>query len=230
MEQKLEEMSAFFNARSATYDVVHTNGIDGGLESKKIPGEFLPEHCENLLDLGIGTGLELETVFRRFPEICVTGVDCSSEMLALLRKKYPDRNLELHQMSYFDYDFGTRRFDAAMTVMTLHHYTHAVKTELYRRILTALRPGGVYVECDFMIPPGEVPDPQAVEDSLFAEYARLKREQGLSDREEYHFDTPCTEENQIKMLRAAGFINVREVWRKGSTVVLVAEKPKGTSQ
>lgn len=219
----LEEMGAFFDARSETYDVVHTGHI-GGIESKRIPAQYLPENCKNLLDLGIGTGLELEAIFQRFPEMEVTGIDVSGEMLRLLKEKYPGRNIMLHQMSYFDFDFGTERYDAAVTVMTLHHYTHEVKTALYRRILKSLKPGGVYVESDYMIAPDSTPDPQATEDYLFAEYERLKREQGLDNANEYHYDTPCTEENQIKMLRAAGFANVREVWRDGDTVVLVGEK------
>lgn len=226
METKLEEMAAFFNARSATYDAVHTGSIDGGPESKSIPARFLPEGCRELLDLGVGTGLELKAIFRRFPEIKVTGVDVSEEMLRLLTEKYPGRALTLLKMSYFDFDFGQEAFDAAVTVMTLHHYTHEVKTALYRRILAALRPGGVYVECDYMITPDSTPDPQATEDFLFAEYARLKAEQGLDAEKEYHYDTPCTVENQIKMLKAAGFRNVRQVWQKGTTVTLVGEKEK----
>ena len=225
MNEKLEEMSAFFNTRSKTYDEVHTGHIGGGMESKRIPAQYLPEDCRTLLDLGIGTGLELEAVFSRFPEIQVTGVDYSEEMLALLQEKYPDKPLELHQISYFDFPFGTRQFDAAMTVMTLHHYTHEVKTELYRKILSSIKPGGVYIECDYMIGPDSTPDPQATEDFFFAEYERLKKVQGLDDSLEYHYDTPCTEENQIKMLKAAGFEDVREVWRIDDTVVLVGRRP-----
>lgn len=223
MEPKLEEMGAFFDARCEDYDIVHTNGIDGGPESKRVPAGYLPEGCKTLLDLGIGTGLELEAVFQRFPECRVTGVDLSARMLELLREKYPGRNLDLHQASYFDFDPGEERFDSAMTVMTLHHYTHEVKTELYRRLLRALKPGGVYVECDYMIPQSEE-DPQGLEDFYFSEYERLKREQGLSENREYHYDTPCTVENQKKMLAAAGFVQIREVWSKGCTVVLTAEK------
>lgn len=223
VEQKLEEMGAFFDARSKTYDEVHTGHI-GGMESKRVPARYLPENCGELLDLGIGTGLELEAIFARFPDMEVTGVDLSGEMLGLLRKKYPDKRLSLHQMSYFDYDMGEERFDAALTVMTLHHYTHEVKTGLYRRILSALRPGGTYIESDYMIPESATEDPQATEDFFFAEYERLKREQGLEREKEYHYDTPCTVKNQIKMLLDAGFSQVRQVWQEGSTVVLTAKK------
>ena len=223
MSDRLEEMGAFFDARSDTYDEVHLGHI-GGIESKRVPARYLPEHCRTLLDLGIGTGLELESIYERFTEIAVTGIDLSGAMLRLLQEKYPGRQLTLHQMSYFDYDMGEDRFDAALTVMTLHHYTHPVKTDLYRRILRSLKPGGVYIESDYMIPEGEVEDPQATEDFFFAEYERLKREQGLDQEQEYHYDTPCTVENQKKMLLEAGFSKVEVVWQEGSTVVLTAKK------
>lgn len=222
--ERLEEMGAFFDARFKQYDEVHTGHIDGGLESKRILADYLPSHCRTLLDLGVGTGLELEAVFRRFPEIQVTGIDLSGNMLQRLREKYPGKPLDLVQGSYFDFDMGSRRYDAALTAMTLHHYTHKVKTGLYRRILEALRPDGVYVECDYMIAEEECPTPQETEDFFFAEYERLKREQRLDAGREYHYDTPCTVENQKKKLRNAGFQRVRQVWRKGNTVVLVAER------
>ncbi len=222
MSGALEEMGAFFDARCRVYDAVHTGGIDGGMESKRVPAALLPEGTRTLLDLGVGTGLELEAVFARFPTVRVTGLDIAPRMLALLREKYPGRGLDLHLASYLDWDFGRARYDAALSVMTLHHYTHAVKLGIYQRLRDCLRPGGVYVECDYMLPEQVFADPQAEEDRLFAEYARLRREQGLEDGREYHFDTPCTVANQKRLLREAGFAAVKECWRQGSTVVLRA--------
>ena len=223
MDPKLEEMGAFFDARSDTYDEVHVGHIDGGMEGKRVTADYLPENCRTLLDLGIGTGLELESIFQRFPALTVTGIDLSGEMLRLLREKYPGKHLDLHQMSYFDYDMGESRFDAALTVMTLHHYTHEVKTDLYRRILRSLKPGGIYIESDYMIPMEEE-DPQGLEDFYFAEYDRMVREQGLDRDFEYHYDTPCTVENQQKMLLDAGFSQVEVVWQQGFTAVITAKK------
>ena len=224
MDPRLEEMGAFFSARCDTYDEVHTGHIDGGIESKRVLAQYLPENCRELLDLGVGTGLELEAVFERFPDIRVTGIDLSKKMLGLLSAKYPKRDLDLHCMSYFDFAMGESAYDCAMTVMTLHHYTHEVKTELYRRIRRSLRKNGIYIECDYMIAAKDNGDPQATEDFFFAEYERLKREQGLYDLKEYHYDTPCTLENQMKMLYNAGFSSVKKVWQIENTVVLVAEK------
>ena len=48
---------------------------------------LLPEGCGPLLDLGCGTGLELDRVFARWPELAVTGVDLCAAMLEKLREK-----------------------------------------------------------------------------------------------------------------------------------------------
>ncbi|WP_367355490.1 trans-aconitate 2-methyltransferase [Atribacter sp.] len=49
--------------------------------------ELLPETVVNLLDLGCGTGLELDEIFKIRPNIKVTGVDLSKAMLGILNKK-----------------------------------------------------------------------------------------------------------------------------------------------
>lgn len=222
--QQLEKMNEFFNIRSESYDIQHVNGIDGGIESKNILASFLPKNTETLIDLGIGTGLELEEVYKRFPNIKVTGIDIAEKMLEKLSEKYSDKHIELHLMSYFDYDFGKDKFDAALSVMTLHHYTHDVKTALYKRICDSINKNGVYIECDYMISEKETSNPQEIEDHFFSEYERLKKEQQLDGSMEYHYDTPCTVHNQRNMLLNAGFTLVKEVWQMKNTVVLVATK------
>ena len=223
MSDKLEEMSAFFNSRTETYNTVHLEHV-GGIESKQIIASFLPEHTKAIIDFGIGTGLELQAIFERFPEVEVVGLDIAENMLELLRKSYPDKKVDLHLTSYLDFNFGSELFDAALSVMTLHHYDHETKTDLYRRILNCTKSDGVYIECDYMLSEHEYENAQEMEDFYFREFIRLKCEQGITDKNEYHYDTPCTVENQIKMLHDAGFSSVKEKWRRGNTVLLVAYK------
>lgn len=61
------------------------------------------------------------------------------------------------------------------------------------------------------------------EDGLFRELLRLKREQGLSEKEFYHFDTPLTLEHETEALRAAGFAAVEIMGQWGHTAALRAE-------
>jgi len=223
MSELLEEMSGFFNARAEQYNAVHLEHV-GGIESKEIIATFLPEDTKTILDIGIGTGLELEGIYKRFPDAEVTGIDIAENMLQILKKSYPNKKINLHCESYFEYDYKNKLFDTALSVMTLHHYTHEVKTELYRKIFSSIKQGGVYIECDYMLSEHEYESAQEMEEHYFSEYTRKKKEQGLADDNEYHYDTPCTVANQVKMLLEAGFTNVREMWRNGNAVLLVAEK------
>ena len=224
MSPILEEMSSFFNSRAEIYNVKHIEAINGGIESKHIIASFLPEHSKTIIDFGIGTGLELESIFKRFPDIEVTGLDIAENMLKLLRQSYPTKNIHLHFENYLDYDFGKCRYDVALSVMTLHHYEHEEKTKLYRRIYDCIKLNGVYLECDYMLSEEEYENAQELEDLYFSEYERYKEEQGLCDNREYHYDRPCTVSNQKKMLSNAGFQNIHEVWRSGNTVILIADK------
>ena len=90
-QQKLEPMAQFFNSRAEIYDEVHTSHIDGGRASKDIVAGLLPEGTKRILDLGVGTGLELEAVFARFPEAHVTGIDMAEDMLQKLRERLPKK-------------------------------------------------------------------------------------------------------------------------------------------
>ena len=222
-DEKLEEMGAFFNARSDTYNEVHLGHV-GGIESKELIASFLPEHTRSIVDYGIGTGLELKAIFKRFPDIEVTGIDIAENMLQLLRETYPGKNITLHCMSYLDFDFGEKRYDAAISVQTMHHYKHDEKIALYRRIYKCIKDNGVYIENDYIISEFEFDNPQEMEDFYFAEYERLKAQQGITDSNVYHYDRPCTVANQVYMLKTAGFKNIREVWRKGNGITFVAEK------
>ena len=223
MAETLEEMSAFFNSRAEVYNTIHLEHV-GGMESKQVVASFLPEHTKTIIDFGIGTGLELEAIFERFPDVEVTGLDIAENMLRLLKENYPDKKVDLHMASYLEYDFGNSRYDAALSAMTLHHYNHEVKTNLYRKIFACIKQNGVYIECDYMLSEHEYENAQEMENFYFREYSRLKDEQRITDNREYHYDTPCTVTNQTDMLFNAGFSSVKEVWRKGNVVVLVAYK------
>jgi len=220
----LEEMGAFFNCRAEIYDEKHLEHINGGFTSKKVIASFLPEGTRTLLDIGIGTGLELEEIFKRFPYIEVTGLDVAENMLSLVRTKYPNNIIKLYNADCFSFDFGYCMYDVALSVMTLHHYNREDKMGLYRRLHSALKPGGMYIEGDYMITRPDGEGAQEIERFNFSELERLKREQGISDDKIYHYDTPCTVEHQKEMLFLSGFKSIHEVWRAENNIILVAGK------
>ena len=214
----LEKMNDFFAARVEGYDEHMLNDVPGCRNGYIRMAELVPPEAKTLLDLGCGTGLELDEIFKRYPDLSVTGVDMTAEMLAKLREKHPDKQLALVEGDYFRVDFGREQFDAAVSFQTMHHFSHEKKIGLYRKIYDSLKPGGVYIECDYMVVD------QADEDLYYAENARLRAELGLSGEEFYHYDTPCTVTNQLDMFGQAGFTQAEMVFREENTTIIVCRK------
>ena len=117
-ETPLEEMDGFFAARVNIYDK-HMSVWAKAYE--RLP-DYLPAGTKRLLDLGVGTGLELESIYRRFPSAELVGIDLSETMLAELRRKYPEKGIKTVCADYFTAELGTG-YDAAVSVESLHHFT-----------------------------------------------------------------------------------------------------------
>jgi tRNA (cmo5U34)-methyltransferase len=218
----MEKMNDFFTKRVEGYDHHMINNVAGCKEGYKRMADLLPASLENLLDLGCGTGLELEEIFKRHPAIKVTGIDLTKAMLERLQEKYQDKDITLINANYFDYDFGKEQYDAIISFQTMHHFSHAMKIALYSKLYTALRPKGKYIECDYMVVD------QSEEEFYYKENEKIRKDRNISVGGFYHYDTPCTIENQIKMLKAAKFEKVEMVWRKEDTTIIVADKIAGT--
>lgn len=214
---KLEKMDEFFTARVNGYDEHMQKEVGGCAEGYEQLARLLPDDIKTLLDLGCGTGLELEPIYKRFPRLAVTGVDMTRAMLDALREKFAAHNPRLLCESYFDYEYPERAFDAVVSFQTMHHFKRDVKLALYKKLHRTLKSGGVYIEGDYMAPD------DVTEAALFAENDRLRAEQGIPDGQFYHFDTPCTPAHQIETLENAGFTQVKAVWRFENTTIITAK-------
>ena len=213
----LEEMAAFFDARLEGYDAHMRDEIEGARLFYPFTADCLPkEPGVHVLDLGCGTGLELEEYFRRNPTARITGIDLAPGMLTALKAKFPDKVLTLVQGSYFDEPFGDEVFDAAVSVESLHHFTIDEKIPLYVKLHQALKPGGSFILTDYFADTDE-------QEALFrSELLRLKADQGISDDAFYHYDTPLTVAHETQALLKAGFTLVEVLAQWGATCTLKA--------
>ena len=185
-DEPLEGMAAFFDARTGEYEA---HMAPWAAQYQWMARE-LPAGTKRLLDLGCGTGLELDCIFRRFPDLEVTGVDLAGKMLDLL------------QADYFAWEPEDGSFDAVVAFETLHHVSAAKKAELFAKVHRWLRPGGVFLECDYIASTPEM------EEMAFAEAARRRARDGVPEGVFVHFDTPLTLEHELEALRAGGFASV----------------------
>ena len=190
---RLEKMDDFFAARVDGYDEHMRTNIEGADGFYAYTASLLPQAAgSEVLDLGCGTGLELEEYFALNPSAKITGIDLSESMLDALRAKFPEKDLTLVRDSYFDAPLGENRFDAAVSVESLHHFSAEMKAGLYAKLHAALKEGGVFVLTDYL------------------------------DSEFYHYDTPLLVEHEMEVLRQAGFKDVRivEKWGKSTCTVV----------
>lgn len=194
-DEPLETMGGFFDRRVDSYE----DHMRPWRAYYRWLGELIPAQAETLLDLGCGTGLELDEIFRLHPDIRVTGIDLAPGMLARLREKHPERKLTLTVGDYLTVPLAPCAFDVAVAFETLHHFPPETKLGLFRRIFVALRPGGMLLEGDYIAESDEM------ETYLFQELARRRARQHVPEGTFVHFDTPLTLAHELSLLSQAGF-------------------------
>ncbi len=103
--------------------------------------EYINTRSGSVLEVGIGTGLSLQ---HYKPDLEVTGIDFSAEMLAKAQAKVSDNSLnhviELRQMDARELDFPDDHFDtiAAMHIVSVVPEPERVMSEIAR----VCKPGG----------------------------------------------------------------------------------------
>lgn len=215
----LEKMNEFFDKRLDGYDEHMMTNIESSDVFYPYTAELLPKvDNAKILDLGCGTGLELEYYFRLNHSAKITGIDLTESMLNALRNKFPEKDLALICGSYFDVTFDENTFDAAVSVESLHHFTREEKIPLYAKLCKALKDGGYFILTDYFALSDE--DEKAFRNNLL----QLKAEQGIDDNEFYHYDTPLTVEHETGALLEAGFSSVEVLNNWGATFTLRANK------
>ncbi len=213
-DSPLEEMSDFFSKRLAGYE----EHMSVWKQSYQTFAKLLPLECEKILDLGCGTGLELEPIWQRHPGLEVTGIDLCPDMLQKLLKKHPDKRLTTICQDYFQYDLGSGKWDAVISFESLHHFLPERKRGLYQRIYNSLKDGCAFILGDYIACCDE-------EETLLRDTYQTKRIQSqIPDHRFVHFDIPLTLEHEKELLQGAGFIIKEILNNPDNATILVAQK------
>lgn len=208
LDKRREEMRNFFNEKIDTYDDVHINNY---MDIKENMIENLNGDIKVALDLGAGTGLELIPFFKKYPNSLVTVIDASEKMLEELVKRPFANKVERICGDFLKMDYDGK-FDAVISTSALHHFDEETKGDLYKKIYNALNNNGVFVNSDKYVKTLEE------QDNILNEY--------MNDPTLYkHMDTPLTKENEVKLLKKAGFkeINVLNT-RRDDYILIIAKK------
>ena len=211
-DSPLEEMSDFFAKRLDDYEE-HMSVWE---QSYQIFAESLPSKCKNILDLGCGTGLELDKIWQKNSHIEVTGVDLCQSMLDKLLKKHSDKHLTIVCQDYFKYDFGYDKWDAVISFESLHHFLPERKMELYQKVYYGLKRGGAFILGDYIACCDEE------EELLRSVYLKKRKQFSIPDNSFVHFDIPLTLEHEKELLQNVGFVIEKTL--DGDATIIIAGK------
>lgn len=106
--------------------------------------EQIPERCQNVLEIGCGTGTFSRLLAGRADR--VLAIDLSTQMIRLARessKLYP--NIDFTVGDVMTCHLPDNQFDCIATLTTIHHLPFE---PILRKIRKALKPGGIFVCLD----------------------------------------------------------------------------------
>jgi tRNA (cmo5U34)-methyltransferase len=232
---KIGEMGSvghFFGQISAGYDEAILKGIPPYAE---LIGSVLgycfmePSTPWSILELGCGTGNLSLSLREMFPNAQLTLVDLSPDMLtqAMLKLGSPDRQVDLVPGSFMALEFQPGQFDLVVSSMALHHLQDADKPEMYRRIFSWLKPGGLFRCADETLSL-----PAQAQERNMLRWEAWALESGATPDDlnvwithaEQH-DHYASLANHFEWLQEAGFKEVDCYWRKLMWTTFGARKP-----
>ena len=188
--ERNQKQRSFFNEKIDSYDDTHSTFMD----TKKTLGDNLDKDTQKILDLGAGTGLELIHVFELFPDVQVTVVDITENMLEELKKRSFADHVTTVCGDFFEVEFG-ENYDAVISTSALHHFKPEEKVKLYKKIYDCLKANGQFINCDKTASSVEV-----------EEHYLDELEHNIDVYK--HIDTPLTEEHEVEILKEVGFNDV----------------------
>lgn len=210
----LEEMADFFSKRLHDYE----QHMAVWKKSYEAFAALLPTDCQNILDLGCGTGLELDQIWQLNPAIAVTGIDLCQDMLDRLLEKHKGKNFTPICQDYFQYDFGSEKWDAVISFESLHHFFPEPKKMLYQKIYHSLKQGGIFLLGDYTACCEE-------EETLLRQTYLEKRKQSAIPADCFvHFDIPLTIAHELELLRSAGFSAENVMDAPEEATIFIAKK------
>ena len=213
------KMSQFFDEKASGYDQHMKRTVTSFEKFYNIilvPIERTKEAVE-ILDLGCGTGLELEGIFSKAPNAVITCIDLSEKMLSKLKSKYSRFLDQIKPIrgSYLMVPFPEKKYDYIVSVMTMHHFPYDTKCKLYKKIRKSMKNEGKYIEGDYVVSLEK-------ERQFLLEYNHKIKNIKESERNIFHIDIPFSIKTQSQLLLKGGFSKVKVIFHQNEAAIFVA--------
>ena len=159
---------AFFEGRASRfYDFMARRPLRGLY--RRIADDLvdaIPEGAE-VLDVGTGPGVLLVELAERRPDLRLTGIDLSADMVAAAERNLAPfgERASARVGDVTDLPFGDDSFDVVVTSYSMHHWDHPA--EAVPELARVLKPGGRLYVYDFDHAPFDVLTETATQRGLF---------------------------------------------------------------
>lgn len=182
-----------------------------------------------ILDIGAGTGNLSRTVLESIPDVTVTLLDFSHNMLSEAPTVLSgfDGRYDLQTGDFLEAPFPSAVFSAVISSFSIHHCRgESEYLQLYEKIFNTLAPSGIFACCDVVAGSNE-----HLSEMNEAEWRYFLTGQGFlsTDVEKilsnYHReDSPLSIPAHIDLLRKAGFTAADVIWKRANFAVYAAIK------
>ncbi len=180
---------------------------------------YLPPNGSSL-ELGAGSGRVSKVLLERFPDLHLTLVDISANMLGEAAKHvapYADRSQAIvHDIFDSRLDFPAHSFDCVVSVFAICHAQGMdIYEQLYQRIAHWLKPQGYFVCYDHVL--GDTFELTAL--NALGWHRLLSASQSADQAREgivstYQEDSPLSVRHHLQLLSAAGFQAVDVLYKR----------------
>ena len=225
--ERIDRIKKHFEEAAEKYDIViqklipHYNQMVEALVSV-IP--FSKENGFSAIDLGCGTGTISQSVKNEFPNITITCVDISANMLEIARNKIGG-NITCIQADFNSFVF-LQKYDLIISSLALHHLENDdEKLEFYKKIYSSINRGGVFINIDVVLGNDDFIQEQYMKkwrEFLEEKLSSEETEKCMSDY--YAEDRPTKLITHLDMLRECGFTNIDVIYKIFNFAVYAAMK------
>ncbi len=214
-----------FSSTAATYDAARAKLIPCFTAFYTAAVAALPEHTNQVLDLGAGTGLLSAFVRERFPDAYLHLMDSSEPMLEQAKTRFQRDQETTFQLADYTVAIEPRHYHAIVSALSIHHLPDELKKQVYMRAFAALDPGGVFVNAEQILQPTPELESNAKEHWLEEVKVLGATEQQIKDSLLRQTEDRCaTISDQLDWLREAGFSDARCTFEQGRFAVLTGTR------
>jgi tRNA (cmo5U34)-methyltransferase len=219
-------MSTIWNP--STYDTERRRLIHCFDEFYGTVGELVSRFCPDsprILDLGAGTGILSAAIIDRAPTAHLHHLDASPDMLQQAANRLSGHQPQMFIQS-LEADLPPGPFDAIVSALAIHHLNDTDKRGLFSRILSALAPGGIFLNAEQVS--GSSTRLQNLFESVHLDRARAlgSSESEIADAiQRMAYDQCSTLADQVAWLTELGFDDAECFFRSFRFAVYGAWRP-----